>query len=152
MPPVTISTSSSSAGTTTRRRVGRPRTVPSSESISEPVEKLSPPSAEEASASTNWFFERADGSIIKMSHTMGIRISWSKGEVRLYVGNNKHYAAVFTGLQNAWSDGPTMEFLGERSAWEEEAKKRRDEETVLTTVERLAFSSPKFAKKEEMPF
>jgi hypothetical protein len=87
-----------------------------------------------------------------MSHTMGIRISWSKGEVRLYVGNNKHYAAVFTGLQNAWSDGPTMEFLGERSAWEEEAKKKRDEFAVLTTVERLAFSSPKFAKKEEMSF
>jgi hypothetical protein len=80
---------------------------------------------------------------------MGIRISWSKGEVRMYVGNNKHYAAVFTSLRNAWSDGPTMEFLGERSAWEEEAKKKRDELTVLTTVERLAFSSPKF---EKMPF
>ena len=152
MPPVTISTSLSSAGTTTRRRVGRPRTAPSSEPISEPVERLSPPSVGEASASTNWFFERADGSIIKMSHTMGIRISWSKGEVRMYVGNNKHYAAVFTGLQNAWSDGPTMEFLGERSAWEEKAKKERDEFTVLTTVERLAFSAPKFEKTAEPRF
>jgi hypothetical protein len=56
----------------------------------------------------------------------------------MYVGNNKHYAAVFTGLRNAWSDGPTMEFLGERTAWEEEAKKKRDASYVEMTVERIA--------------
>jgi hypothetical protein len=148
VPRATTSTLSRSAITTTSRAVGRPRADPSFDPISEPVEKLSPPTESEGTASTSWSFERADGSIIKMSHPMGIRCSWSKGEVRVYVGANKHYSAVLTNLQNAWSDGITTEFTSIRSPWAEEEKKKSDEMKTTYAIEELIRSKSAAKVKE----
>lgn len=65
---------------------------------------------------------------------MGIRVSFSKGEIRIYVGANKHYGAVLTGIQNCWSDG--LGYSGKPVALNEFAVER-EKYMVETTIDRL---------------
>ena len=69
---------------------------------------------------------------------MGIRISWSRGEVRIYIGSNKHYSAVFQGIQNAWSNGLDYQ-MKEYSPWAEATRKKADEELVRSTIRSTAY-------------
>lgn len=145
MPPATTSTSRRSA-TTTTSTAGRRRTVRSSANTSEPVEKLSPPSPDEGAASTIWYFERSDGKIVEMTNPQGLRVSFSHGEVRIYVGANKHYGAVLTDIRNCWSEA--VSFSGTATKISEWAAKQEEARNRLMTemaVEKL-IAGPKTRK------
>jgi len=150
VPPVTTSTSRRSA-TTTTSTAGRRRTVRSSASTSEPVEKLSPPSSDEGAASTIWYFERTDGKVVEMTNPQGLRVSFSHGEVRIYVGANKHYGAVLTNIVNCWGD--LVGYSGTATKITEWAAKQEEARTKLMTemtIEKL-IKGPK-AKRAPLPW
>lgn len=125
----------------------------SSETTSPPVDvRLPAPTTEEAKGlPTTWYLERNDGLVVKLTNPKGMRISWSRGEARIYVGTDKHYSATFTELQNAWGETVNAEFAAASSSWREERKKIDDAATVEATVERTVRKAKKSSAATAFP-